>query len=74
MRRMAHKEYAAEVVRLRTGRDVEELLRELYIEQRHSQAAVADALGVSRQTVALWLARYGMSRDDREPISLEATA
>lgn len=71
---MTRKDYAAELVRERTGRDVEELLRELYLERRHTQQEVADALGVSRPIVLAWLRRYGISRDDRRPVEIEATA
>lgn len=52
----------------RTGRDTDELLRELYLEQRRSQQEIADALGVSRSVVAKWLGELGVSRDDRDPL------
>lgn len=65
---MPAKSYARELVRQRTGRDVEELLRELYVDRRHSQEAIAKSLGVSRGAVVAWLADYGISRDDREPL------
>lgn len=71
---MARKDYAAELVRERTGRDVEPLLRELYIERRHSQQGIADALGVTRHQVYVWLGRYGISREDRPPLDIEAIA
>jgi DNA-binding XRE family transcriptional regulator len=62
------KSYAQEAVRVRTGRDVEELLRELYIEQRRSQQEIADALGVARTTVTAWLGEFQISREDRDPL------
>jgi uncharacterized protein YjcR len=68
------KSYAQEAVRLRTGREVPDLLRELYVERRHSQQEIADALGVSRVAIVSWLQQYGLSRDDRAPVDLEATA
>jgi DNA invertase Pin-like site-specific DNA recombinase len=63
--------YAAETVRLRTGREVPELLRDLYVERRHSQQEIADAIGVSRSQVREWLRVHGISRDDRAPVDLE---
>lgn len=70
---MPRKDYAAETVRLRTGREVPDLLHELYVEQRHSQREIADAIGVSRSQVALWLKAHGISRFDRAPVNLEAS-
>jgi len=70
----ARKSYAEEVVRMRTGREVPELLRELYVDQRHTQQEIANALGVSRMAVNGWLARYGISRDDRAPVEIEAAS
>jgi transposase-like protein len=67
-------DYAEEVVRLRTGREVPELLRELYVERRHTHEEIAQALGVSRALVRVWCREYGISRADREPVDLEATA
>lgn len=71
---MPRKDYAAETVHLRTGREVPDLLTDLYVTQRHSQREIAEAIGVSRSQVQLWLARYGIRRDDRRPVDLEATA
>ena len=48
----------------------ERLLRELYVERRHSQQEIAQALGVHRMTVADWLREYGITRDDRPAVSL----
>lgn len=62
------KSWAKEAVQARTGRDTDELLRELYLEQRRSQQEIADALGVSRSVVAKWLGELGVSRDDRDPL------
>jgi DNA-binding XRE family transcriptional regulator len=60
-----------ELVRLRTGRDPEDLLRELYVERRHTQEEVARALGVGRDTINAWLKEYGISREDRAPLELD---
>lgn len=65
---MPAKSYAQEVVRKSTGRDVGELLRELYVDQRRSQEEIAKALNVSRGAIVAWLTEYGISRDDREPL------
>lgn len=70
----ARKSYAEEVVRLRHGREVPDLLRELYVEKRHSQQEIADALGVSRMAINGWLQRYSISRDDRAPVEIEAAS
>lgn len=64
------KSYAKELVRERTGREVDDLLRDLYITKRHSQEEIADALGVNRVTVSQWLREYGISRDDRAAVTL----
>lgn len=68
------KTYSQDLVTLRTGREVPELLRELYVDRRHSQQEIADALGVSRAVVVGWLREYGISREDRPPVVIEATA
>lgn len=70
----ARKSYAEELVKERTGRQVPDLLRELYVEKRHSQQEIADALGVSRMAVNAWLQRYGISREDRAPVEIEVVA
>lgn len=77
MRHMKQQDngYAAQLVRLRTGREIPELLREMYVDERHSQREIAEALGVSRSQVGAWLQRYELSRDDRRPAEVrEATA
>ena len=65
---MARKDYAAEMVQAVTGRPVPELLREYYVERRHSQQEIAAALGVTRWQVHTWLREHGISREDRLPI------
>jgi len=64
------KSYAKELVRERTGREVEDLLRDLYVDKRHSQAEIAEALGIHRMTVNEWLKEYGITRDDRPAVAL----
>ncbi len=64
------KSRAEQVVERRTGRDLADLLRELYVDQRHTQAEIAEALGVHRVTVNKWLADLGITRDERPAVSL----
>lgn len=66
----ARKSHAKELVRERTGRDVSDILRELYVDRRHTQAEIASALGVHRMTVVLWLREYGITRDERPAVAL----
>lgn len=58
------------MVEQRTGRDLPELLRELYVDRRHTQEEIAESLGVHRITVTKWLARFDISRDDRPAVAL----
>jgi len=53
------------LVRLRTGRDPVELIRELYIDRRLSDQDIANAIGVNRVTVNRLRSQYGIRRDDR---------
>lgn len=59
-------------VQIRTGRDVPGLVRELYIDRRHSDQEIADALGVHRVTVTNWRREWGINRDDRPAIEVPA--
>lgn len=55
----------------RTGRDdVPALVRELYVDQRHSDREIAEALGVHRVTVTNWRSEWGITRDDRTAVNL----
>ncbi len=65
---MAGKTYAEKLVQSSTGREVDDLLRELYVEKKYSQEEIARALGVSRGAIVSWLTKYDISRDDREPL------
>lgn len=64
------KSRAEQVVEQRTGRELPELLRELYVERRHTQEEIADAIGVHRVTVTKWIAQFGITRDDRPAVTL----
>lgn len=63
---------AKELVRLRTGRDIPDLLRELYVDRRYNLTEIGTALGVSRETVRLWLDEADIKRPEIPP--LEAIA
>jgi transposase-like protein len=53
------------LVQLRTGRDVEEHLRELYVERRYSDREIADLLGVHQNTVRNWRRAFGIGPEAR---------
>lgn len=61
-RKTPNRTHAQELVELKTGRPVREVLEELYIERGLSQEAIADELGISRMTVALWLRQFSIVR------------
>ncbi len=67
---MPNKSYAKEMVRRVHGREPEDLLRKLYVDERHSQEEIAEALGLSAETVSRWLREYGITRDDRPAVAL----
>lgn len=67
------KTYAQVLVEERTGRDIEELLRELYVDKRHSQEEIAEHLKVSRSLVSQWLRDFGISRKDRPALGAIAS-
>lgn len=72
MRAMAkeRKGYAQKLVEERTGRPLADLLRDLYVDRRHSQEEIAQATGVSRTQISEWLRELGISRDDRPAVAL----
>lgn len=49
---------------------IETVVRDLYLDKRHSDQEIADALGVNRVTVTKWRKRWGISRDDRAGVAL----
>lgn len=67
------KGYREQAVSLRNGgREVPDLLRELYTEQGLSQEGVAVRLGVSRATVMRWMVEYGIPTRDRRALAGDA--
>lgn len=70
------KSHAQLLVEERTGRLIDELLRELYVDRRHSQEEIAVALSekagrqISRGAVKVWLKELGITRDDRPAVAL----
>ena len=59
-----NRTHAQELIALRTGRDLEGLLREMHVDRGLSQGAIAEELGVSRNTVAMWLREFGVVRSE----------
>ena len=51
------------------GRDVPDLIRELYEAHGLSQAEIAARLGVHRVTVVRWMAEWGIQTRDRRAIA-----
>lgn len=66
---MERKSHARILVTRSTGREIPDLLRELYIDQRRTQSEIAVHLGVSRPTIGKWLEEFGIERADRQPLS-----
>jgi hypothetical protein len=58
-----HPSHAQALVALRHGQSVPDLLRDLYVVQGLSQVEIAARLGVTRQSVAMWLREYGVRRE-----------
>ena len=63
------KSRAEQLTEQRHGAPVEVLLRRLYIEQGQSQGQVAQTLGVGRDTIAEWMAAYGIPTRDRRKVA-----
>lgn len=58
------KSYARDLVAERTGRDVDELLKELYVQQRLNFTEIGKSLGVSRETARQWILDAKLERPD----------
>lgn len=68
------KSLSQRLVERSTGRPIEDLLRDLYVDQRYSDQEIGDALGISRALIQQWRERLGISRDERPPVTLEPVA
>ena len=55
--------HAQELVELKWGRDLEELLEDLYVQQGRTQEQVAALLGVTRITARQWLIDFDIKRE-----------
>lgn len=62
LRKPPNRTHAQALVSLRTGKPVEQVLRELYIDQGLSQVEVAAELGITRVTVAMWLREFRIEK------------
>lgn len=49
---------------------IERVIRDLYLDKRHSDREIAEALGVNRVTVTKWRRRWDIRRDDRAGVAL----
>jgi DNA invertase Pin-like site-specific DNA recombinase len=54
-RSIVSKSHAQQLVEAREGRELPELLRELFITRRMTRTAIAARLGVGRDTVGRWI-------------------
>lgn len=62
MTTLPNRTHAQALIELRSGRDLSDLLRELYVVQGKTEVAIAHELGISRPTVRTWLADFGIKR------------
>lgn len=62
------KSHAQRLVELATGRDLAELLRELYVERRWTDEEIGKHLNMSRMTVVNWRAQFGIDRSQRTTV------
>lgn len=62
------------LVEQQTGRELEDLLLELYHERKLTLAAISDRVGVPLPTVAAWMAKFRLSRAALARRALESLA
>lgn len=77
---LADKTDAQLVLQQRTGRQIEDMLRDLYVRDKASDADIAKAFSaellragrrpISRATVRNWRISFGISVDDRPAVAL----
>lgn len=67
-----HKSASQRVIEKAYKMPVDALLRDLYVDKRHTDQEIGDALGVTRAAVQQWREQYGITREDREPVELPA--
>jgi hypothetical protein len=66
------------LVEAKAKRDLEVLLRELYVDRRHSDAEIAAALSgltearIPRSTIQTWRDQLGINREDRPSAEIPA--
>lgn len=63
---MVDKSPSQELVEIRTGQEIETLLRDLYVTRRWTDQEIADHVGVARATVRTWRAQLGVNRSERK--------
>lgn len=56
------------LVQERTGRPIEDLLRDLYVEKGRTDAEIAQAIGVTRAVVQQWRSQMGIKREPLESL------
>jgi len=64
------KTHLQRLVQISTGREIEELLTDLYVKQGRSDQEIADALGglVTRAAIGQWREELGIKRPPLEPL------
>lgn len=60
--RHMRKTYSKQAVEARTGRPIEELLQDLYVERGYSFVQIGKALGVSRELIRQWVNEAELER------------
>jgi transposase-like protein len=66
--------HAQKLVQVTTGRDIVELLRTLYVDERRTDREIGAALGVDRATIQEWRKSFGITRDERGELAPLVTA
>lgn len=60
------KTYSKQAVEARTGRPIDELLQELYVERGYNFVQIGKAVGVSRELIRQWVDEAGLERPSVE--------